>query len=101
MNCRSKECEGESDQDVVAGQYDKWDPANFIDKWCTPMLVIQGGLDYRVVEVEGIATFTALQRKGIESRLLFFPDENHWCLKTKNSLKWYATVGGWLDKFLK
>jgi dipeptidyl aminopeptidase/acylaminoacyl peptidase len=100
MLAKSPECANDNDPDVQEGQYERWDPSLFLDKWCTPTLVIQGGLDYRVVEVEGIATFTALQRKGVESRMLFFPDENHWCLKAKNSLKWYATVGDWLDKFL-
>ena len=101
MLAKSKECIVEKDQAVVEGQYDRWDPANCLDKWSSPTLVIQGGLDYRVVEVEGIATFTALQRRGIPSRMLFFPDENHWCLKAKNSLKWYSTVGAWLDQWLK
>jgi len=84
-----------------SGAADKWSPDAFIGEWQTPTLVIQGGKDYRVVETEGIATFTALQRRGIESRLLFFPDENHWCLKAANSLKWHSTVGEWLDKHLK
>ena len=101
MLAKSKECAVDKDKDVVEGQYDRWDPANFLDQWSSPTLVIQGGLDYRVVEVEGIATFTALQRRGIPSRMLFFPDENHWCLKAKNSLKWYRTVGAWLDQWLK
>ena len=64
--------------------YNKFSPDNFIHKWATPCLVIQGGRDYRVVETESLATFTALQRKGIPSKLLYFPDENHWCLKAVN-----------------
>lgn len=87
--------------ECTEGQYEKYDPSLFVDKWATPTLVIQGGLDYRVVDVEGIATFTALQRKGVPSRLLFFPDENHWCLKAGNSLKWHATVSEWVDTYLK
>jgi dipeptidyl aminopeptidase/acylaminoacyl peptidase len=82
-------------------EYDKWNPEAFVQNWTTPTLVIQGGKDHRVVETEGISTFTALQRKGIPSRLLFFPDENHWCLKTANSLKWHETVASWLDSWLK
>jgi dipeptidyl aminopeptidase/acylaminoacyl peptidase len=65
------------------------------------MLVIHGGRDYRVPDSEGISTFTALQRRGIESKLLYFPDENHWVLKPANSVLWYATVLGWLDQHLK
>jgi dipeptidyl aminopeptidase/acylaminoacyl peptidase len=54
--------------------------------WKTPMLVAHGGLDYRIPDSQGIATFTALPRRGIESRLLYFPDENHWVLKPANSI---------------
>jgi dipeptidyl aminopeptidase/acylaminoacyl peptidase len=65
------------------------------------MLVVQGEQDFRIPDTQGIATFTALQRRGIESRLLYFPDENHWVLKPLNSLQWYQTVIGWLDQHLK
>ena len=91
----------ESADKTGPSQYDLYDPCLFVDQWCTPTLVIQGCKDHRVVETEGIATFTALQRRGIESRLLVFPDENHWCLKPLNSLTWYSTVTEWLEKFLK
>ena len=50
------------------------------------MLVVHGGKDYRVVDTQGMATFTALQRKGIPSKFLYFPDENHWVLKPQNSI---------------
>jgi dipeptidyl aminopeptidase/acylaminoacyl peptidase len=72
-----------------------------VKQWRTPMLVIHGELDYRVPDAQGIATFTALQRRGIESRLVIFPDENHWVLKPNNSVQWHAEVLGWLDRFLK
>ena len=65
------------------------------------MLVIHGALDYRVPYAQGLATFTALQRRGIESRFLFFPDENHWILKPANSLQWHSEVLAWLDRYLK
>jgi dipeptidyl aminopeptidase/acylaminoacyl peptidase len=81
--------------------YEKYNPANFVKQWRTPMLVIHGELDYRVPDAQGIATFTALQRRGIESRLVIFPDENHWVLKPNNSVQWHAEVLGWLDRFLK
>ena len=67
----------------------------------TPMLVIQGALDYRVRCTQGLSTFTALRRRGIESRFVFFPDENHWILKPANSLQWHQEVIGWLDAHLK
>jgi acylaminoacyl-peptidase len=65
------------------------------------MLVIHGALDFRVPYTQGIATFTALQRQGIESRFLFFPDENHWILKPANSRQWHDEVLGWLDRHLR
>jgi dipeptidyl aminopeptidase/acylaminoacyl peptidase len=76
-------------------------PASFVDKWRLPMLVIHGGLDYRVPDTQGIGSFTALQRRGIPSRLLHFPDENHWVLKPANSRVWHDNVLGWLDLWLK
>lgn len=81
--------------------YEKHNPARFVDRWKTPMLVVHGGLDYRVPDNQGIATFNALQRRGIPSRFLYFPDENHWVLKPANSLQWHETVLAWLDQWLK
>jgi dipeptidyl aminopeptidase/acylaminoacyl peptidase len=81
--------------------HEKSNPANLVKAWKTPMLVIHGALDYRVPYTQGLATFTALQRRGIESRFLFFPDENHWILKPANSLQWHREVIGWLDAHLK
>jgi dipeptidyl aminopeptidase/acylaminoacyl peptidase len=81
--------------------YEKHNPANFVKNWKTPMLVIHGGQDFRVVETQGFATFNALQRKGIPSKLLYFPDENHWVLKPHNSILWYDTVLEWLDQWTK
>jgi len=81
--------------------YEKWSPHNYVQNWKTPMLVIHGALDFRVVETEGFSTFTALRRRGIPAKLLYFPDENHWVLKPKNSEFWYKTVLDWLDEWLK
>ncbi|MEM9056694.1 MAG: S9 family peptidase, partial [Pseudomonadota bacterium] len=80
--------------------FEKQNPALYVDRWQTPMLVIHGELDYRVPVTQGIAAFTALQRQGIESRFLYFPDENHWVLKPHNSMHWHAQVNGWLHKYL-
>jgi len=80
--------------------YEKWNPAAHVEKWQTPMLVIHGALDYRVPDTQGLATFNALQRRGVPSQLLFFPDENHWVLKPHNSLQWHGTVNAWLDRWL-
>ncbi len=81
--------------------YEKHNPINHVRNWKTPMLVIHSAKDYRVVDTQGISTFTALQRKGIPSKLLYFPDENHWVLKLANGILWHETVIGWLDQWTK
>lgn len=81
--------------------YEKHNPINLVKNWNKPMLIIHGALDFRVVETQGMATFTALQRRGIPSKFLYFPDENHWILKPHNSILWHETVIGWLDQWLK
>lgn len=81
--------------------YEKFNPVDHVAQWHTPMLVIHGEQDFRIPYSQGIAAFTALQRRNIESRLLIFPDENHWTLKPANSVLWYHTVLGWLDEHLK
>mgnify|MGYP001099304278 CR=1 FL=1 len=81
--------------------YAKQNPVDFVKNWKTPTLVVHGGLDYRIPYVNGISTFTALQRRGIPSRFLYSPDENHWVLKPRNSLLWHETVIGWLDQWTK
>jgi dipeptidyl aminopeptidase/acylaminoacyl peptidase len=65
------------------------------------MLVIHGALDYRVVDTQGLSTFTALQRLGIESKLLYFPDEGHWIKKPHNAILWHDTILQWLEKWTK
>lgn len=80
--------------------YERFNPALHVDKWKVPMLVIHGQLDYRIPVEQGIAAFTALQRQGIESKFLYFPDENHWILKPHNSVRWHDTVNGWLRKHI-
>jgi dipeptidyl aminopeptidase/acylaminoacyl peptidase len=80
--------------------YEKHNPALYVDRWETPMLVIHGELDYRVPVTQGIAAFTALQRRGVESRFLYFPDENHWVLKPHNSVHWHEQVNAWLHRYL-
>ncbi|WP_196138224.1 S9 family peptidase [Aliikangiella sp. G2MR2-5] len=84
----------------VPQNHEKYNPANYVRNWKTPMLVIQGELDYRIPVTQALATFTALQRKGIKSKLLYFPDENHWVLKPANSIQWHNEVNKWLKEFL-
>jgi dipeptidyl aminopeptidase/acylaminoacyl peptidase len=81
--------------------YARWSPHLFVKNFKTPALVIHSELDYRVPVTEGFQFFTALQRQGVESKMLYFPNENHWVLKPLNSELWYNTVLGWLDAHLK
>jgi dipeptidyl aminopeptidase/acylaminoacyl peptidase len=80
--------------------YELHNPVNHVAQWKLPMLVVQGEKDYRVTADQGISAFTALQRRGIPSQLLVFPDENHWVLKPQNSVLWHDTVQAWLKKWL-
>jgi dipeptidyl aminopeptidase/acylaminoacyl peptidase len=85
----------------VPEQHERFNPVLHVNKWKTPMLVVQGDLDFRIPTAQGLSAFTALQRRGIESKLLVFPDENHWVLKPANSVLWHHTVVDWLDRYLK
>ncbi len=80
--------------------FERWNPVNHVAKWKTPMLVITGEKDFRIPYTQGLASFTALQRRGIPSKLLVFPDENHWVLKPKNSIQWYDNVFGWMNRWM-
>jgi dipeptidyl aminopeptidase/acylaminoacyl peptidase len=82
-----------------AASYEVYNPAKYVDRWRTPMLVIHGSLDFRVPETQGIGAFTAAQRRGVPSRFLLFPDENHWVLSPANGLRWHEEVLGWLDRW--
>ncbi|KAI1382212.1 dipeptidyl peptidase [Hypoxylon crocopeplum] len=79
--------------------YARWDPAAFVGEWATPQLVVHSELDYRLPISEGLAAFNALQTRGVPSRFLMFPDENHWVLKPENSLVWHKEVLGWINKW--
>jgi len=81
--------------------YARWNPRAFVEHFKTPTLVVHGELDYRLPVEQGLALFTALQRQGVPSRLLVFPDENHWVLKPANSVRWHEEVLGWLGRWSK
>jgi dipeptidyl aminopeptidase/acylaminoacyl peptidase len=85
----------------VPGSYEKHNPVNLVKNWKTPILVVHGGRDYRVVDVQGLSSFTAAQRRGVPSEFLHFPDENHWVLKPANSIQWHDTVLRWLDRWTR
>ena len=80
--------------------FERWNPVNYVANWKTPQLVITSENDFRIPYTQGLATFTALQRRGIPSRLVVYPDENHWVLKPKNSIQWYGEVFGWMNKWM-
>jgi len=81
--------------------YTKWSPHLSAKNFKTPTLVVHGELDYRVPVGEGLQLFSTLQRKGVPSKLLYYPDEGHWILKPQNSELWYKTVLDWFDQWLK
>ena len=85
---------GSPDRD--RSRYEQWSPDRFLDAITTPMLVIHGDKDYRVPIGEGLSLWWALQRRGVESKFLYFPDENHWILKPGSAKVWYDTVHAWL-----
>ncbi|KAI5821483.1 secreted dipeptidyl peptidase DppV [Pyronema omphalodes] len=79
--------------------YERWDPARYAKNWATPQLVIHNDLDYRLPVSEGIAQFNILQERGVPSRFLNFPDENHWVLNSENLLVWMTEIFGWINKW--
>ena len=85
----------------AAAAMERWNPVNFVREWRTPMLVIHGERDFRIPYSQSLALFNALQRRDIPSRLLIYPDENHWILKPQNSIQWYREVHAWLDRWLR
>lgn len=83
----------------VQENLERFNPLNHAAQWNKPMLVIHGQLDYRIPYTQGIAAFTLLQRRGIPSRLLIYPNENHWVLKPANSIQWHREVEKWLGQW--
>jgi dipeptidyl aminopeptidase/acylaminoacyl peptidase len=81
--------------------YARWSPNMFVRNFKTPTLVTAGELDFRVPYTQSLELYTALQRNGVESKLILFPDEGHWILKPQNSAFWYHNVLDWFDKHLK
>lgn len=80
--------------------YREFDPSNFVDKWNTPIMIVQGGKDFRVPVGQGLEAFQAAQLQGIKSKLLYFPDENHWVLNGQNALVWQREFFKWLEETL-
>ena len=79
--------------------YEKFNPLDHVKDWRVPMLVVHSGHDFRIPLSQGLGAFTALQRRGIPSEFLTFPDESHWVLQPHNSVLWHDTVNAWLEKW--
>ncbi len=79
---------------------ERWSPAAHAAGYSTPTLVIHGELDYRVPLTQGLELYGVLRAKGVPARLVYYPNENHWILKPRNSLHWYGEVLGWLERWL-
>ncbi|RMZ88435.1 hypothetical protein DV736_g4344, partial [Chaetothyriales sp. CBS 134916] len=79
--------------------YERWNPINHINEWATPHFVVHNELDYRLPIAEGIALFNILQERGVPSKFLSFPDENHWVLNRENSLVWHREIFKWINYY--
>jgi len=79
--------------------YERFNPINHVKDWRVPMLIVHSGHDFRIPDTQGLGAFTALQRRGVPSKLLHFPEENHWVLKPQNSVQWHETVNAWLKEW--
>ena len=79
--------------------YYDWNPINHVDNWATPHFVIHNDLDFRLPVSEGILLFNLLQVKGVPSKFLNFPDENHWVLSQENSLVWHNEIFKWINHY--
>lgn len=87
--------------EAVSKNYEKFNPVNYVENWKTPMLVIHGEKDFRVPYGQGLAAFTVLQSKNIDSQLIVFPKENHWILNNDNKVQWYDAVLNWMNKYTR
>lgn len=79
--------------------YEKWSPSNFVKNFKTPMLIAHGGNDFRVPEGQAFELFTALQKRNIPSKFIYFPEESHFVTKPQNSVFWWNTIFDWFEKF--
>jgi dipeptidyl aminopeptidase/acylaminoacyl peptidase len=81
--------------------YSEYSPHLYVDKWDTPIMLVTGMNDFRIPYTESLQAFNIAQLRGIPSKLLIYPNENHWVTKPQNSILWQREFFGWLDKYLK
>jgi dipeptidyl aminopeptidase/acylaminoacyl peptidase len=91
----------EKDNKIAQKSFNEYNPVNYVGKWDTPIMIIQGGKDYRVPIEQGLGAFQAAQLRGIKSKLLYLPEENHWVLQPQNALVWQREFYDWLNETLK
>ena len=80
--------------------FTKFSPSHYVNRWDTPLMIIQGNIDFRVPYEQGQGAFQAAKLRGLKSKFLYFPDENHWVLKPQNSLVWQREFFNWLKETL-
>jgi len=85
----------------VPQSYEKFNPSNFVNKWNTPIMIVQGGIDYRVPVEQGLEAFQAARLHNVKAKLLYLPNENHWVLHAHNGIAWQREFFRWLDETLK
>ena len=90
----------EKDNAKAQKSFNEFNPITYVDKWDTPIMIVQGGKDYRVPIEQGLGAFQAAQLKGIKSKLLYLPEENHWVLQPQNALVWQREFFSWLKETL-
>ncbi|WGF91363.1 S9 family peptidase [Aequorivita marisscotiae] len=90
----------EKDNAIAQKAFNEFNPITYVDKWDTPIMIIQGGKDYRVPIEQGLGAFQAAQLQGIKSKLLYLPEENHWVLQPQNALVWQREFFNWLKETL-
>lgn len=90
----------EKDNAKAQKSFNEFNPITYVDKWDTPIMIVQGGKDYRVPIEQGLGAFQAAQLKGIKSKLVYFPEENHWVLQPQNALVWQREFFNWLKETL-
>ena len=91
----------EKDNAVAQKTYREADPKRFVQNWDTPIMITAGELDYRIVFTQATQAFNAAKLRGLDARMVLFPEENHWILKPQNSILWQREFFGWFDKYLK
>jgi len=88
-------------KEPVPMAYEKFNPSNFVHKWNTPIMIVQGGTDFRVPTEQGLEAFQAARLRNVKAKLLYFPNENHWVLHPQNGIAWQREYFKWLEETLK